>query len=82
MRKSSKYAAIGYVVSKFVLPLAKREAKRAAKRKAKGAVSGTTGAMKRHPARTSVAVGSLIGAVGWIATRGRGAGGSADDTDA
>lgn len=71
MRNSKKYAAIGYVVSKVVLPVAKRQAKKSAKRKAKGAVSGTARAAKSHPARTSVAVGAAVGAVGWLLTRGR-----------
>jgi len=71
MSKRAKYTAIGFVVSKFVLPIAKRQAKSAAKRKARGAVSGTAGAAKRHPARTSVAVGALVGAAGWVLTRGR-----------
>jgi hypothetical protein len=81
MRRSSKYAAVGYVVTKFVVPVAKRQAKRAAKRKAKGAVTGTTGALKRHPARTSVAVGSAVGAVGWLVTRGRRKGGASSEED-
>lgn len=71
MKKMHRYAAIGYVVSKFGLPFARREAKRAARRKASGAVHGTAGAMKRNPARTSVATGALIGAVGWLVMRGR-----------
>lgn len=75
-RSTAKYAAIGYVVSKFVMPAAKRQAKRAARDKARGAVAGTTGAARRHPARTSVAVGAVVGAVGWLLTRGRRSGGS------
>lgn len=71
MRNKGKYAAIGYVVSKFVLPIAKRRAKKAARRKAKGAVTGTANAARQHPARTSVAVGATLGAVAWLVTRGR-----------
>lgn len=71
MRNKTRYAAIGYVVSKFVFPVAKRQAKKSAKRKAKGAVTGTASAAKAHPARTSVAVGATLGAVGWLLTRGR-----------
>lgn len=82
MRNKSKYAAIGYVVSKFVFPVAKRQAKKSAKRKAKGAVSGTANAAKAHPARTSVAVGATLGALGWLVTRGRrGSDDAANDDD-
>ncbi len=81
MRNKGKYAAIGYVVSKFVLPVAKRQAKKSAKRKAKGAVTGTANAARNHPARTSVAVGAAAGAIGWLATRGR-RGTSSGDEDA
>lgn len=70
MRKSTaKYTAIGYVVSKLVIPVARKQAKKAAKAKARGAVTGTKGALGRHPARTSVAVGAAIGAVGWLVSR-------------
>lgn len=71
MRHKGRYAAIGYVVSKFVFPLAKRRAKQAARRKARGAVTGTANAARNHPARTSVAVGAAVGAIGWLVTRGR-----------
>ncbi len=71
VRNRGKYAVIGYVVSKFVFPVAKRQAKRSAKRKATGAVTGTANAAKRHPARTSIAVGATAGAIGWLATRGK-----------
>lgn len=76
MRHKGRYAAIGYVVSKVVLPVAKRQAKKSAKRKARGAVSGTGDAIKRNPGKTSVALGTVIGAVGWVLTRDR------DGTDA
>ena len=71
MRHKGRYVAIGYVVSKFVVPVAKRQAKRTAKRKAKGAVTGTANLAKAHPARTSVAIGASVGALGWLLTRGR-----------
>jgi hypothetical protein len=71
VRNTRKYAAIGYVVSKFVFPVAKRRAKKAAKKKAKGAVTGTANAARTHPARTSVAVGATIGAIGWLVTNRR-----------
>lgn len=71
MRNKGKYAAIGYVVSKFVMPVAKRRAKKAARRKAKGAVTGTANAARQHPGRTSVAVGAALGAVAWLVTKGR-----------
>lgn len=77
MRNKSKYAAIGFVVSKFVLPAAKRRAKQQAKAKAKGAVVAPARAAKRHPARASVAVGAAVGAIGWLVSRRRN-GGDAD----
>jgi ElaB/YqjD/DUF883 family membrane-anchored ribosome-binding protein len=79
MRNTKKYAAIGYVVSKFVLPVAKRQAKKAAKQKAKGAITAPANAAKRHPARASVAVGAAVGALGWLISRRRS---GTDDTDA
>ncbi len=71
MGNKAKYTAIGYVVSKFVFPVAKRQAKASAKRKAKGAVTGTANVAKAHPARTSIAVGAAAGALGWLFTRSR-----------
>jgi hypothetical protein len=71
VRNKSRYAVIGYVVSKFVFPVAKRQAKRTAKRKAKGAVTGTANVARAHPARTSVAIGASVGALGWLLTRER-----------
>jgi hypothetical protein len=64
MRRTSRarYTAIGYVVSKFVLPMARKQAKKAARNK----VRGMGGALGRHPARVSLAVGSAIGALGWL----------------
>lgn len=81
MRNRTRYAAIGYVTSKFVLPLAKRQAKRAARRKAKGMVTSTTKAVTSHPARTSIVVGSIVGAAGWLLARGRAADEVASDED-
>lgn len=78
MKHKGRYAAIGYVVSKFVLPVAKRRARKSAKKKAKGAVTGTANAAREHPARTSVAVGAAVGALGWLVTKGR-RGNSRDD---
>jgi ElaB/YqjD/DUF883 family membrane-anchored ribosome-binding protein len=69
VRNKTRYAVIGYAVSKFVIPVAKRQAKAQAKRKAKGAVTSTTNAAKAHPARTSIAVGAAAGAIGWLLTR-------------
>lgn len=67
MRHKGRYAAIGYVVSKFLVPIAKRQARKAARRKARGAAN----AARAHPARTSVAVGAAAGAIGWLLTRSR-----------
>jgi ElaB/YqjD/DUF883 family membrane-anchored ribosome-binding protein len=71
VRNSKKYAAIGYMVTKFVVPVAKRQAKKAAKQKARGAIVAPAKAAKRHPARTSVAVGAAVGALGWLVSRRR-----------
>jgi hypothetical protein len=71
MKHKNMYAAIGYVVTRFGLPAAKRQARKSAKRGAKGAATGATNAARSHPARTSIAVGVVIGAIGWLATRGR-----------
>jgi hypothetical protein len=71
VRNKNRYAAIGFVVSKFVFPVAKRQAKRTARRKARGAVTGTANVAKAHPARTSVAIGASVGALGWLFTRTR-----------
>ena len=66
-RNTKKYAAIGYVVSKVVLPLARKQAKKAAKAKAKGAAAS----VGRNPAKTSIIVGTAVGAIGWLLVRGR-----------
>ncbi|MEO6867146.1 MAG: hypothetical protein ABI200_03915 [Gaiellales bacterium] len=71
MRNRTRYAAIGYVVSKFVIPVAKQQAKKQAKNKVRGAAVGTRDAVVSHPARTSIAVGALVGAAGWLLTRNR-----------
>ncbi|MCW2973524.1 MAG: hypothetical protein JWN72_1797 [Thermoleophilia bacterium] len=68
MRNTKKYAAIGYVVSKVVLPLARKQAKKAAKAKAKGAATSLT----HSPARMSVLAGTVIGAGAWLIARSRG----------
>lgn len=67
MRNTKKYAAIGYVVSKVVLPLARKQAKKAAKTKAKGAATNLT----HSPAKMSVLAGSVIGGVAWLIARAR-----------
>ena len=71
MRKKGQYAAIGWAVSKFVLPLAKRQAKRKMKGAAKGAVTRPAGAAKRNPGKASIAVGTAVGALGWLVSRKR-----------
>ena len=70
MRHKGRYAAIGYVTSKVVIPIAKRQAKRSAKKKAKGAVTGTGNAIRRNPGKTSVLLGTIVGAAGWLLTKG------------
>jgi hypothetical protein len=81
MDKRARYTAIGFVVSKFVLPLVRRQAKTAAKRKAKGAASGASAAARSHPARTSIALGAAVGALGWLVTRQRSRQGDHADID-
>ncbi len=71
MKNKAKYTAIGYVVSKVVIPLAKQQAKKQAKTKVRGAAANTKHAVVSHPAKTSIAVGALIGAAGWLLTRDR-----------
>lgn len=71
MKHKNVYAAIGYVVTRFGIPAAKRQARRSTRRGAKGAAAGASNAARSHPARTSIAVGVVIGAIGWLATRGR-----------
>lgn len=70
MSKHAKYTAIGFAVSKFVLPIAKKQAKKAARNKAKGAVVGTRNSIRRSPVKASIAVGAVVGALGWLVTRG------------
>jgi hypothetical protein len=67
VRNKARYTVIGYVVSKLVIPMAKRQARR----KARGALNGTASAARAHPARTSIALGVAAGAVGWLLTRVR-----------
>ncbi len=67
MRNRGKYAAIGFVVSKLAVPLAKRQVKRAARAKVKGAA----GAARRSPAKLSVAIGAAAGAAGWLLSKRR-----------
>jgi hypothetical protein len=70
------YAVVGYVTTKVILPAAMRAMRKRAKRKARGAVDGAAGAVKRNPARASVAAGATVGALGWLAAKRRGQGGS------
>ncbi|MCW2923674.1 MAG: hypothetical protein JWM98_1078, partial [Thermoleophilia bacterium] len=78
VRNKGKYAAIGYVVSKVVVPVAKKQAKKAAKNKAKAVVTAPAGAVRRSPAKASVLIGTAVGALGWIVTRRRGRGPDAE----
>jgi hypothetical protein len=79
MSKRAQYTAIGYVVSKVVIPLAKRQAKQQARTKVRGVAAGTRNAAVSHPGRTSLAIGAAIGAIGWLLTRRGGA--SASDLE-
>lgn len=67
MKHSGRYAAIGYMVTKVGVPLAKRQAKKAARRK----VAGAAGAIGRRPAKLGLAVGVAVGAVSWLVSRTR-----------
>lgn len=64
-----KYAAIGFVASKVVLPIVRRQIRKKARSTATGAASAGANAVMKHPARASVAVGSAVGAVGYLVMR-------------
>jgi hypothetical protein len=71
VRNKARYTAIGYVVSKFVIPVLRRRAATSARRRARGTVHGAAGAARAHPARTSIALGAAAGALGWLLMRER-----------
>ena len=64
-----KYAAIGYVTSKLVFPLMRRQAKRSAKLAAVGAARAGAQKVTGKPVHASLAVGSAVGAVGYLIMR-------------
>lgn len=68
---SPRYTTIGYVVSKVGMPLAKRAVKRKARSAVRGSAKRSAGAAIHNPARTSIAIGSAIGAIAWLARRRR-----------
>ena len=66
---SGKYALIGMIVSKFVIPAVKKQAKKRTKAAVKHKAASSANAVKGHPARTGIAVGVLVGAASYVAKR-------------
>lgn len=77
---SRKYAVVGFAVSKFAMPVAKRMLRRKVVKGAKKTTKASVDAAKSHPGRTSVAVGSVLGAVGYLVSRGRNGDDDSDST--
>lgn len=69
MNKRARYTAIGFVVSKLVLPIVRRQVKTVAKRQAAAAGTGAARTARSHPAKASLLVGTAIGALGWLLSR-------------
>jgi hypothetical protein len=65
----SRYAAIGYVVTKVGVPMMRRAAKKRAKAAAKSAAVAPARAARRHPAKAGAALGALLGAGAWLFMR-------------
>lgn len=72
MNKRTQYTALGFAVSKLVLPIIRKQAKKKARSAVVNAADGGRRAVHAHPARTAVAVGAVVGAVGWMLSRTRG----------
>jgi hypothetical protein len=64
-----KYAATGYVVSKIVLPIVRRRMKKKARASVVNTGKRGAEAARNNPARTSIAVGSIIGAGAFLLRR-------------
>jgi hypothetical protein len=65
----AKYTAIGFVVSKAVLPYARRAVKRKAKAAAVNSGKRSVGSVAHNPGKSSLAVGAAAGAVVWLVKR-------------
>ena len=68
---TGRYAAIGFVVSKLVLPVVRKRLKRKARGTAANTTRASARAVKGNPGKTSLAVGSLVGAAGYLLKRRR-----------
>lgn len=83
-RLPGRYAAIGYVVSKVALPIVKRRAKAKVKSAPASAAKAGARAVKSSPGKASIAIGTAVGAAGFLIAKGRkngsGAGENSDDT--
>ena len=66
-----RYTIIGWAVSRFAWPAAKK----AMRSKAQASANGMVESARRNPARTSVAIGAIVGAAGWVVARALGSGG-------
>jgi hypothetical protein len=66
---TKKYAAIGYVVSKVIFPLARKQAKKTAKKKARSTAAAVSTTAHEKPIHTGLLVGATIGAIGWLISR-------------
>jgi hypothetical protein len=66
---SKKNAAVGYLVTRYLVPALKKQAKRKAKSTATGAAKNSAKAVRRNPKRTAMVVGTVVGAMGWVLAR-------------
>jgi hypothetical protein len=80
-RLPGKYAAIGYVVSKVAVPIIKKKAKAKAKQAPAGAARAGARAAKNSPGKTSLAIGALAGALGYVISRRRRSANTPDTED-
>jgi hypothetical protein len=71
-RLPGKYATIGFIVTKVALPLVKRKAKARAKAAPGSAARAGVRAAKGSPGKTSLVIGSALGAAGYLVARARG----------
>lgn len=70
-KKQGRYAALGWAVSKFVLPVVKKQVHKKARSKATGSTRAVGQAARNNSGKLSIAVGSAIGAVGYALRRKR-----------
>lgn len=79
--KKGRYALVGFLVSKLVLPAAKKRAKKKLRRGAVNTGKASARKVRDNPARTSLAVGSAAGAFAYLVKRRKGRRGAAPDGD-